>query len=146
MPVKFPTIRKEWTTAIRAKHDLAGVTTHPDAREGMHGHRWTITLIWVAEFNCKIGFQRDEWNIEQGWGKRIEELEGKNLSELIAPLPATAENFACWLLFFWLPRVSPGSITHEVTAVRVTKDGHSAEITHTEANKRGWEWFGGAVA
>jgi hypothetical protein len=29
--------------------------------------------------------------------------------------------------------------------VRVTKDGHSAEIQYTEANRRGWAAFGGEV-
>lgn len=145
MTTKFPTIRKEWSTTIRATHDLAGVTSHPDAMSGVHQHRWTITLIWVAEYNCMIGFQRDEHAIEGSWGERIAELEGKNLSELMT-LPATAENFACWLLFYWLPRLSSQEVNFELTAVRVTKDYHSAEMQRTEANKRGWQWFGGAVA
>lgn len=144
MPTKFPTIRKEWSTAIRATHDLAGITSHPDAVQ-LHQHRWTITLVWVAEFNPSLGFQRDEYAIEKSWGTRIAELEGKNLSELMS-LPATAENFACWLLWCWLPRLSPHKVIFELSAVRVTKDGHSAEIEHTNANKRGWEAFGGDVA
>jgi len=113
--------------------------------EGEHWHRWTVTLIWVAEFNCKLGFQRDEYAIQGAWGERIAELEGKNLSEMMK-LPATAENFACWLLFYWLPRLSPQEINHELTGVRVSKGGHSCELLHTEANKRGWQWFGGEVA
>lgn len=143
--VKFPTIRKESPFAIRATHDLRGITVHPDAMEGIHQHRWTITLIWAAEFNCRIGFQRDEHAINDSWGSRIGELEGKNLSDLMV-LPATAENFACWLLFFWLPRLSEHEITHELTAVRVTKDGHSCEIEYCAANLRGWQAFGGEVA
>lgn len=144
MPTKFPTIRKEWSTAIHASHDLRGVTAHPDAMQA-HQHRWTITCIWIAEFNCKVGFMRDEHDIEGGWGKRIDELEGKNLSELMK-LPATAENFALWLLYYWLPRLSDREITNELSGVRVTKDGHSSEVMHTAANRRGWEYFGGEVA
>lgn len=141
---KFPTIRKEWSKTIYAAHDLTGVTMHPDAMTGRHMHEWTITLVWVAEFNCRLGFQRDEHAIEQAWGERIAELNRKNLSELMA-LPATSENFACWLLFHWLPRLTPHEINHELTAVRVTKDGHSCEIVHNEGNKRAWQSFGGEV-
>lgn len=144
MTTKFPKISKEWTTAIRASHDLAGVTSHPDAMIGNHVHRWTITLIWVAEYNCKIGFQRDEHAISGSWGERLAELEGKNLSELMT-LPATAENFACWLLFFWLPRLSEHEINHELSGVRVCKGGHSAEVMYSAANRRGWEFFGGEL-
>jgi len=144
MPQKFPTIRKEWSKTIYAAHDLTGVTTHPDAAVGQHMHEWAITLVWIAEYNCRIGFQRDEHSIAESWGGRIDELNRKNLSELMV-LPATAENFACFLLFYWLPRLTPKEINHELTAVRVTKDGHSCEVAHTEANKRGWQWFGGPV-
>jgi hypothetical protein len=45
-----------------------------------------------------------------------------------------------------LPRLSPQEVNFELTAVRVTKGGHSVEIAHTEANKRGWQSFGGEVA
>lgn len=145
MPVKFPTIRKEWSMVISMTHDLRGVTTHPDAMHGEHLHAWKVTLVWVAEFNCMLGFQRDEHSIGQAWGRRLADLDGKNLSGMMK-LPPTAENFACWLLFYWLPRLSPHEINHELTAVRVTKDGHSCEIAHTEANKRGWKSFGGEVA
>jgi 6-pyruvoyl-tetrahydropterin synthase len=145
MTQKFPTIRKECSFAIRARHDLTGITNHPDAMDGLHGHRWTVTLIWIAEYNCKLGFQRDEWSVEQSWGKRLEELEGVNLSERMK-LPATAENFAAWLLFFWLCRPSEREVNFELSGVRVTKDGHSAEIMHSATNKRAWEWFGGEVA
>lgn len=145
MTTKFPTIRKEWSKTIYAAHDLTGVTSHPDAMAGRHMHEWTITLIWVAEYNCRIGFQRDEHAIAEGWGERIDQLNRVNLSEKMA-LPATAENFACWLLWHWLPRLSEREITFELDGVRVTKDGHSAEIMHSAANKAGWVAFGGEVA
>lgn len=144
MPVKFPVLRKEWSTKLTAWHDLTGVTSHPDAIEP-HLHEWTITLIWINEINCKVGFHVDEHAIDASWGARIRELRGKNLSNLMT-LPPTAENFACWLLWFWLPRLSDREVTFELDGVRVTKDGHSAEIMHNTANKRGWEWFGGEVA
>lgn len=145
MTTKFPTVRKEYTVQLYASHDLSGITAHPDGEDGEHSHWWDITLIWVAEYNCRVGFQRDEQHIADAWGARIGELEGENLSERMS-LPATAENFACWLLFFWLPRLTDQEINHELTAVRVTKEGHSAEVAHTEANKRGWQFFGGEVS
>jgi hypothetical protein len=143
--VVWPTIRKESPFAIFATHDLKGVTTHPDAMAGVHGHRWTIHLIWTAPYNCQMGFMRDEKAIEDKWGARLEELRDKNLSELMG-LPATAENFACWLLFCWLPRLSQNEVNFELDGIRVTKDGHSVEVRRTETNKRGWEWFGGETA
>lgn len=145
MTVKFPTIRKEWTKIVIASHDLRGVTSHPDAMAGVHEHVWKITLIWVAEFNCMTGFQRDEHAIEQSWGERLGQLEGQDLSKLMK-LPATAENFAYWLRYFWLPRLSPQEVNHELSGVRVTKGDSTAEMMHTEANKRGWQSFGGEVA
>lgn len=144
MAVKFPTIRKEWSKKIRATHDLRGVTSHPDAMAGVHEHEWTITLLWDAEYNPMIGFQRDEHAIEQSWGQRLAELEGQNLSKLMK-LPATAENFAFWVLLKWIPRLSPHEINFEVPGVRVTKDGHSAEVWRTAANVRAWRAFGGEI-
>jgi len=145
MPVKFPVVRKEWSRKIRASHDLRGVTTHPDAMAGLHEHEWTITLIWVAEYNCAIGFQRDEHAIEQSWGDHLDKLNGKNLSELM-PLPATSENLACWLLLDYCTRPSDQEVSYELSGLRVTKDGHSAEVMRTEANRRAWRWFCGEMA
>lgn len=143
---KFPTIRKEWSRfLLDASHDLRGVTTHPDAMLGKHSHSWLITLVFEGEYNPRIGFQRDEHAISLGWGERIDELQGEDLSALMK-LPATAENFAYWLLYYWLVRPSGSELNFEISAVRVTKDGHSSEVRRTAANRRGWEAFGGEVA
>lgn len=141
----FPEIRKESSYVIVAGHDLKGLTTHPDAMDGEHDHEWEITVISTKPYSPALGFGRDEAAIDKAWGARIEELHDADLSELMK-LPATAENFAFWLLFFWLPRLSPNEINFEINAVRVTKDHHSATAERTERNKRAWMSFGGEVA
>lgn len=141
----MPTVRKVSGYVLYASHDLRGVTKHPDAMAGEHEHQWYIEVISKKPYNPTLGFGRDEVMIDNGWGARIAELSDKNLSELMK-LPATAENFACWLLFFWLPRLSDREVNFEIDAVRVTKDHHSAEVERSETNKRGWMAHGGEAA
>lgn len=141
----FPMIRKESTWLIVASHDLRGVTTHPDAMAGAHDHVWKITCIWKKPYSPSIGFIRDEVLVDNGWGDRIRELDGKNLSELMK-LHATAENFALWLLHFWLVRLSPHEVNYELDAVRVQKGDHTVEVERSEHNKRAWMSHGGEVA
>lgn len=145
LTTKFPVVRKECSFRLRAAHDLYGVTAHADADAGVHMHEWTVTCIFVHEINCRLGFGRDEVAIADGWGSRIAELEGRNLSELMQ-LPATAENFALWLLLYWLRRLSPHEINYELTGVRVTKGDYSSEVMYSAANKRGWQAAGGECA
>lgn len=140
----FPTVRKESNYVITCQHDLKGITAHPDAMEGPHWHEFEITIISTKPYSPKLGFGRDEYTIDGAWGERIHELDERNLSELMS-LPATAENFACWLLFYWLPRLSDQEVNFELDAVRVTKDQHSSTIERTERNKRAWMAFGGEV-
>lgn len=141
----MPTIRKESEFFVSASHDLRGVTKHADAMSGVHEHGWLVTCIWRKPFSPMIGFIRDEADVDSGWGERLAELNGKNLSREMK-LPATAENFACWLLFYWLPRLSPHEVNFELDAVRVAKDHHSCEIERSETNKRAWMANGGEVA
>lgn len=140
----FPTVRSTTSYVITCSHDLKGITEHPDANEGEHWHEWEIGIVFEKPYSPKIGFGRDVALVDKAWGERINELNDRNLSELMK-LPATAENFACWLLFYWLPRLSPQEVNFELDAVRVTKDHHSAEIERTERNKRAWMHFGGEV-
>lgn len=141
----FPTIRKTSRYVIVASHDLKGITEHPDAMAGEHSHEWEIAIISTKPYSPKAGFGRDEAMIDKAWGERIYQLNGQNLSKLMK-LPATAENFAFWLLLKWLPRLSDQRVSFELNAVRVTKDHHSAEAEHTEANIRAWIYSGGEVA
>lgn len=141
----MPIIRKESRYHVAATHDLRGITAHADAMGGIHEHGWTIVCVWKKPYSPKLGFIRDEALVDNGWGERLKELNGRNLSELMA-LPATAENFACWLLFCWLPRLSPHEVNYELDAVRVHKGEHSVEVERNETNKRAWMSFGGEVA
>jgi hypothetical protein len=141
----FPTVRKTSRYVIHCSHDLKGVTAHADAMNGEHWHEWEIAIISTKPYSPKLGFGRDEADIDKAWGARIEELHDKNLSELMK-LPATAENLACWLLFYWLPRLSDQEVNFELNAVRVTKDHHTAEVERTERNKAAWKAFGGEAA
>lgn len=141
----FPTVRKTSVYMIVAYHDLQGVTEHVDGMAGKHAHVWKIGVVFKKPYSPKIGFGRDEAVIDRAWGARIKELEERNLSELMK-LPATAENFACWLLFYWLPRLTETEINFEVDAVSVAKGDHTAEVERTETNKRAWMAFGGEVA
>lgn len=140
--MKFPTVRKEVSYDVVATHDLTGITSHEDGKRGEHSHCWTITCIFIQEYNPIVGFQRDEVAVDSSWGARIAELAGKNLSTMMA-LPATAENIACWLLFNWLVNLSAEKVNFELTGVRVTKNGRSSEITRNDANRSGWLAFGG---
>jgi 6-pyruvoyl tetrahydropterin synthase-like protein len=140
----MPMIRKESTYFIVAAHDLRGVTQHQDAMAGVHEHVWKITCIWKKPYSPSIGFLRDEAVVDTGWGARIRELEGRNLSEMMK-LPATAENFAFWLLLFWLVRLSEHEVNYELDGVRVTKGDHSVEVERSETNKRAWMAHGGEV-
>jgi hypothetical protein len=140
----WPKGRKEATYKIKATHNLAGITVHPDA-QAPHEHEWRITCIFVREINCALGFGRDEADIEQAWGGRLRELDGQDLSALMK-LPATAENFACWLLFFWLPRLGNHKLNFELDGVRVSKcDTYSFEMMRTQQSHDGWKLFGGEV-
>lgn len=130
---------------IVASHDLRGITAHPDAMLGVHEHVWKIVCVWKKPYSPMLGFIRDEALVDNGWGARIKELEGRNLSQLMK-LPPTAENFACWLLFHWLPRLSPHEVNYELDAVRVEKGDHSVEVERNETNKRAWMAHGGEVA
>lgn len=138
----FPTIRKESSYVIHCSHDLKGITEHADAMAGEHEHEWEITIISTKPYSPKVGFGRDEAVIDRAWGERINELHEQNLSELMK-LPATAENFACWLLFYWLPRLSDQEVNFELNAVRVTKDHHSATVERSQ--KEAWASWGGEV-
>lgn len=138
----FPTVRKTSRYVIIASHDLKGVTQHADAMGGEHSHEWEIAIISTKPYSPKLGFGRDEAVIDSAWGARINELNDENLSELMK-LPATAENLACWLLFYWLPRLSDQEVNFELNAVRVTKEHHTAEVERSETNKRAWLSFGG---
>lgn len=130
---------------IVAAHDLKGITAHPDAMAGVHEHVWKIVCIWKKPYSPKLGFIRDEALVDNGWGARIRELDGRNLSELMG-LPATAENLACFLLLDWLVRLSPHEVNYELDAVRVEKGDHSVEVERNETNKRAWLAHGGSVA
>lgn len=141
----MPTIRKESRYYIAASHDLGGITQHPDAMAGAHDHNWVIVCIWKKPYSPKLGFLRDEALVDNGWGGRIRELNGRNLSELMK-LPATAENFAYWLLFYWLPRLSPHEVNYELDGVRVHKGDHSVEVERNDMNKRAWLSYGGEAA
>jgi 6-pyruvoyl-tetrahydropterin synthase len=140
----MPHIRKESWFTITASHDLHGVTKHADAMAGEHSHDWIVTLIWRKPYSPSIGFLRDEADIESGWGERLRELNGQNLSERMK-LPATAENLAFWLLHCHLVRLSPTEANYELDGLRVTKGNHSVEIERSEHNKRAWMHHGGEV-
>lgn len=141
----WPKLRKESTYTFTATHDLAGITAHYDA-QNPHEHEWSVTCIFYREVNCKQGFGRDEVDIDSAWGARINELNGKNLSEMMR-LPATSENLALWLLEFWFVRLSPHKLNYEVDGVRVSKcKTHSCEVMRTQQNHEGWKLSGGEVA
>jgi len=129
----WPRVRKEGRYTIRAKHHLAGISIHTDADEP-HWHDWEITLIWDNwEHNPDRGFARDEVYIDGAWGRRLQELDGADLNAVM-PAPPTAENLACWLLFDWLPRLTPHEINHEVSAIRVSKCARfSCEVSRRES-------------
>jgi 6-pyruvoyl-tetrahydropterin synthase len=142
----WPKVLKKSTFRFRASHDLKGITAHPDAQHP-HEHEWRVTVIFFKEVNCNLGFGRDEFDIESAWGARIRELDGKDLSALLAPLPATSENLALWLLLKHLPRLSDSKLNHELDGVGVAKcDTHYCEVMRSQQTRDGWALFGGEVA
>lgn len=135
----WPRVKKQATYTINATHELRGVSIHADAAT-THAHDWTITLTWDHwEHNPARGFTRDEVEIDDSWGRRIAQLEGAHLNDMM-PVPPTAENLACWLLFDFLPRLTDKEINHELSAVRVSKCSRfSCEVT-TKERARWQEW------
>lgn len=53
-------------------------------------------------------------------GGKLKQLEGKHLNDLM-PVPPTAENVACWLLFDWIPNIDANRTNYEVSGIRVSK-------------------------
>lgn len=149
--LRWPRVRKESTYTFRAKHDLRGRTAHPEGSGGEHSHGWVVTLIFEHEINPHVGHGRDEFVVDRSWGRRIAELEGANLNEYTAPFPPTSEILALWLLYYWMPALSPNEFNYELAGVRVSKtvDGgegqHVCEVRRTEGNRKAWINAGGRV-
>ena len=116
----WPKVTKFATYSFDATHNLYGVTSHADGL-ATHNHTWVVTLIF-ADWECqpKIGFTHDEPDITKTWGGKLKQLEGKHLNDLM-PVPPTAENVACWLLFDWIPHIDANRTNYEVSGIRVSK-------------------------
>jgi hypothetical protein len=138
----WPKVTKYCTYRFRAQHDLRGHTIHHDAANP-HEHDWVVTLIFRDwEVRPSKGFTRDEPEIDASFGKRVLQLEGANLNNLM-PVPPTAENLAMWLLFDWMIDLTPVEHNYELSAVRVSKcDTHMAEVD-TSQRKRWTAFFNG---
>lgn len=133
--MNWPKARKECTYTVKALHHLSGVSKHSDAAQ-VHEHEWRITLIFNHwEFNPWHGFTRDETEIDDSFGERVMQLEGKLLNDLM-PVPPTAENFCIWLIADWMQNLSPNKINFELDAVRISKcQFHVTEATKEQAIK-----------
>lgn len=133
--MNWPKARKECTYVIKASHHLTGISKHIDATQ-IHEHEWRITLIFNHwEFNPCHGFTRDETEIDESFGERVMQLEGKLLNDLM-PVPPTAENFAIWLIADWVQNLSPNKINFELDAVRISKcQTHVTEATKEQVIK-----------
>lgn len=131
----WPKVTKTASYRFNATHNLRGVTSHPDAA-ATHAHEWVVTLIF-SDWECQPnkGFTYDEPKIDAAWGKRVLQLEGKHLNDLM-PVPPTAENVACWLLFDWVPNIHPDRVNYEVSGVRVSKcDKFEVEVHRSQASR-----------
>jgi 6-pyruvoyl-tetrahydropterin synthase len=134
----WPKVTKTATYRFRATHDLRGVTIHPDAATP-HEHDWVVTLAWDWECRPSRGFTRDEPEIDASWGKRMRELEGVHLNDLM-PVPPTSESLACWLLFDWLVALSPVEWNYELSRVTVAKcNTFTATVDRKQAER--WRAF-----
>ena len=133
--MNWPKARKECTYLIKASHHLSGVSRHQDATQ-IHEHEWRITLIFNHwEFNPWHGFTRDETEIDESFGERVMQLNGKLLNDLM-PVPPTSENFAIWLIADWVQNLSPNKINFELDAVKISKcKTHVTEATKEQAIK-----------
>lgn len=137
----WPQITKLCTYRFRAWHDLRGKTIHKDA-VSPHEHDWAVTLIFRDwEVRPSKGFTRDEPEIAASFGRRVLQLEGANLNDLM-PVPPTAENLAAWLLFDWMVELTPDERNYELSAVRVSKcDTYAAEVDRGQEKR--WRAFFG---
>ena len=131
----WPKVVKTATYRFKATHNLCGFTSHPDA-VSTHAHEWVVTLVF-SDWECQPnkGFTYDEPKIDSCWGKRVLELEGKHLNDLM-PVPPTSENVACWLLCDWIPMIDENRVNYEVSAVKVRKcDRFEVEVNRSQAQR-----------
>lgn len=145
--LRWPKVKKEYRVDFRAKHDFRGFTRHPEGMAGEHEHDYRVIVYFEHEINPWNGYARDEYDIEQSWGRRIGELRGTLLNDFTAPFPPSDEILAHWLLWEFLPALSPNELNFEVVAVRVSKAPHHfsslAERSHGE--RQAWINCGGLV-
>lgn len=137
MSTPWPKVTKTAKYTFRASHNLKGYTSHGDANQ-THEHEWVVTLIFSDwEMQPYKGYNNDEPDIDRAWGKRVMQLEGKHLNDLMPKgIPPTSENLACWLLFDWVPELDANKVNYEVSGIKVRKcDRFEAEVYRSQSKR-----------
>ena len=90
-------IRKKFR--FSAAHRLAHLgPEHPCAR--VHGHNYEVEVVLAGGLDAE-GMVFDYRGLARVKAWVDETLDHRDLSEVLAPLPATAENLAAWVFARW---------------------------------------------
>ena len=64
----------------------------------LHGHAYAVRAGWTHEINPFFGHTKPMQEMRIDLDELVELVNGKNLNEVLAPYPPTAETLACWLM------------------------------------------------
>lgn len=96
------TINKEFS--FSAAHSLSGLPDdHPCSR--MHGHNYVVTIHLRSEQLNSQGFVRDYNELKIVKDYIYNNLDHRNLNDILAPLNSSAENLAKMLYYIFKPQL-----------------------------------------
>ena len=89
----FPLVEAEITIKFGATHALPAIGVGD-----VHYHLWTVSAGWKHEINPHQGCTKPMQAMYKELNDILITLRDKNLSEIFAPYPATAETLACYIM------------------------------------------------